>query len=152
MPSSAKVGSWLENSDRGAGAQAEAYDSSSGSSDSDSDDTPVRTSRPIRRDIQDVDESEDEDEEEQDEGAEAMEDIDWEKVLPKLRKSVVDPSNVRRRAFLSRYLQVSSDCELPISITGLVAGRTDPCVSPSGRPGPSHHLTPSFNAPSPRLD
>lgn len=113
MPSSAKVGSWLENSDRG--AQAEAYDSSSGSSDSDSDseDTPVRTSRPSRRDIQDENESEDEDEDEQeDEAPEAIEDIDWKKVLPKLRKAVVDPSNVRRRAFVSRYLQVSSDCKL----------------------------------------
>jgi hypothetical protein len=63
--------------------------------------------------LEDEDESEDEDEDEQeDEGPEAIEDIDWEKVLPKLRKAVVDPSNVRRRAFVSKYLQVSSDCAL----------------------------------------
>jgi hypothetical protein len=108
MPSKAKVGSWLEKSN---GVDAsEAYESSEGSASGSEDERDGGT-RSAAKEIETRGDFGQADGDEEEEEYDRHEDVDWDKVIPRLRSAMVDPSQKRRRVFLSRYLNISKDSE-----------------------------------------
>jgi hypothetical protein len=112
MTTKSKVGSWLEKT---AGSDASTDDEDVGDNVDDSASEAESSAGPANHvtkvDVYVASEDEDEDMEEE----QKVEKEDWATTLPRIRSSLMDPSKKRRRAFISRYLSVSPECELIVA-------------------------------------
>lgn len=104
MSSKAKVGTWLAKTDGDDDDDASSESGSSASSAEVNGTTAMSGSAAVKP-FQDTSDEEDDGDAE----VVAVEEIDWEVLLPKIRLAVMDPSAKRRRAFVTRYLKVSAE-------------------------------------------
>lgn len=113
MSTQSKVSSWIEKND--AVDTNGSDDSSDAESSSAAGSTRPHGANGVAQDddVELLDEEEEEPDEVDEE--EQQEEVDWEKVLGRLRLELGDPSKKRRKAFISRYLDGSSDRELSMS-------------------------------------
>ncbi|WVQ78061.1 hypothetical protein IAT38_000142 [Cryptococcus sp. DSM 104549] len=112
MSSTAKVGSWLEQSNDDT---AEAYESGSDAGS----DVPEGNGKPPAV-VEEESESEEEDEEEKVNVSRREAEVDWESMGSKWRPALMDKSKARRQAFISRYLYVSEQSPPPTEVPGVM--------------------------------